>query len=484
MVRSETTRSVPPTDAVEEIVCAVATVLWAGVRATAVGCWWVLRYPQISIWLAVVAASGYEFGPIVGGSCAVGVLVTALVWRWRWPGSFRRLISGPVWKRWRRWCVYRRPWASNLALHGLTAVLDDRVLVPHLHKVRVGYVCDVLVVRMLPGQTPTDWQRQGEPLAQAFRARAVKVEPLNPGWVQLTVQHTDPLATPIPLPSEHLNVAPTTQPDASTLTGVPVGVTENGGVWLVPVLGRHILVAGATGAGKGSVVWSVMAGLSSGIRSGLVQAWVIDPKGGMEFGAGRAMFTRFAHDNATETLTLLRDLVALMQLRANDLRGHARLLTPSTNDPLIVLVIDEIASLTAYVSDRKTKAEVEALLGLLLSQGRAVGISVLACVQDPSKEVLSIRQLFSIRIALRLTEATQVAMVLGQGARDHGAMADQIPDHLPGIGYMVEDGHNYHTRVRAFHVTDTDIDRLNAAYPTPHHPTPEHDGDGEPGEAA
>ena len=85
-----------------------------------------------------------------------------------------------------------------------------------------------------------------------------------------------------------------------------------------------------------------------------------------------------------------------------------------------MVIVDEIAALTAYVTDRKTRTEIEHLLGLLLSQGRAVGISVVAAVQDPSKDTLPVRQLFTVRVGLRLTEATQTAMVLGQGARDAG----------------------------------------------------------------
>ena len=47
-----------------------------------------------------------------------------------------------------------------------------------------------------------------------------------------------------------------------------------------------------------------------------------------------------------------------------------------------------MAALTAYVTDRKTRTEIEHLLGLLLSQGRAVGISLIAAIQDPSKDTL------------------------------------------------------------------------------------------------
>ena len=39
-------------------------------------------------------------------------------------------------------------------------------------------------------------------------------------------------------------------------------ITETRPWWMLPVLGQHLLVAGATGAGKGSVLWSLIAGLA------------------------------------------------------------------------------------------------------------------------------------------------------------------------------------------------------------------------------
>ena len=41
-------------------------------------------------------------------------------------------------------------------------------------------------------------------------------------------------------------------------------------------------MAGATGSGKGSVIWSIIGGLVDKIAAGLVELWVVDPNGGME----------------------------------------------------------------------------------------------------------------------------------------------------------------------------------------------------------
>lgn len=184
----------------------------------------------------------------------------------------------------------------------------------------------------------------------------------------------------------------------------------------------------------------------------------------MEFGRGEALFARFSYDAAEQTLGLLQDAADVLRSRANRLRGVTRQHEPSIEEPLVVVVIDEIASLTAYVTDRKIRTEIEQLLGLILSQGRAVGVVVIACVQDPSKEVLGLRQLFPVRVGLRLSEASQVAMVLGPGARERGGLCDQISDQLPGVGYVAEDGQTDIKRVRAFLVSDASIAQLCERY--------------------
>jgi DNA segregation ATPase FtsK/SpoIIIE, S-DNA-T family len=254
--------------------------------------------------------------------------------------------------------------------------------------------------------------------------------------------------------------------DALTV-GLPMAVAEDGQVWRLQLVGSHVLVVGATGAGKGSVIWSLLLQLAPRIRAGEVQVWAVDPKGGMELAAGQSLFARFAHGDSTtaegyETsfADLLEEAVAVMRRRQDRLRGVTRLHEPSVGEPLIVLVIDELAALTGWVQDRNAKRRIEAALGLLLSQGRAVGVVVVGAVQDPRKDVLPMRDLFPTRIALRLNEAEQVGLVLGPGARNRGAMADQIPDSLPGVGYVAVDGIAEPVRVRFSHVTDTHIHQL------------------------
>jgi DNA segregation ATPase FtsK/SpoIIIE, S-DNA-T family len=455
MVRSESPPLKPPPngDGFVTLVEMALQLTWAVFKFKLRLIVWAVLFPMLSLPILLTSAAGKRGGPPASMAVALASLMILAGWRLRFPESFHRLVSGRIWKRWRRWSTYRRPWRHLCAMHGLTVVLNNHVSVPKLHRVRVGYASDAVTVRMLYGQSVEDWQRVSDALAHAFGAMSVRVRQLKPGWAVIDVHHTDALASVVPLPNVPCS-------EGLGLDALTAGVTERGERWHVRIRGRHILVAGATGAGKGSVVWSVVAGLGPAIRAGIVHLWVVDPKGGMEFGPGEAIYQRFEHDPGDGTVRLLRDAAAILTERADRLRGVTRYHTPTVEEPLVLLVIDEIATLTAYTTDRKVRAEIEQLLGLILSQGRAVGVNVIAAVQDPAKDVLPFRQLFPTRIALRLTEPSQVAMVLGDSARDRGALCDRIPDTLPGVGYVAEEGSSELVRVRAFHVSDDDIARL------------------------
>ena len=153
------------------------------------------------------------------------------------------------------------------------------------------------------------------------------------------------------------------------LTSLPVGLCEDGTTYRLRLLGTHVLVVGATGAGKGSVVWSTLHALGPAIRDGLVTVWCLDPKGGMELAPGRGLFARFVYgdpdtgsDYEAEFARMLEDAVGVMRRRQAALRGITRLHTPTVGEPLVLVVVDELASLTAYVTDRDAKRRIAAAL--------------------------------------------------------------------------------------------------------------------------
>jgi S-DNA-T family DNA segregation ATPase FtsK/SpoIIIE len=245
---------------------------------------------------------------------------------------------------------------------------------------------------------------------------------------------------------------------------VEIGLCEDGSPFHLRVHGTHVLVAGATGAGKGSWLWSVVRGLLPARRVGLVELWALDPKL-MELSYGRLLFDAYA-GRAEDCAKLLEQAVALMQARADRYAGVRRSHVPTVDDPFVLVIVDEVAFLTAYQPDKGLKVRISSALATLTTQGRAVGVGVLAALQDPRKDVISIRNLFPDRVALRLDEAEQVDMVLGDGARDRGALADQIardpadPSVGAGIGFVRLENAPDPVRVRAGYVSDSDIRQM------------------------
>ena len=104
--------------------------------------------------------------------------------------------------------------------------------------------------------------------------------------------------------------------------------------------------------------------------------------------------------------------------------------------PLDLIIIDEMAMLTAY-ADRHALREALGLLAEMMTQGRNTLFTVAGFIQEPSKDSLEIRELFTSRFCLGVTAASHVDMALGDGARDRGALADEIPldEEHAGIGF-------------------------------------------------
>jgi DNA segregation ATPase FtsK/SpoIIIE, S-DNA-T family len=389
---------------------------------------------------------------------AVGIAAVLVLWRWQFPASFSRFIGTPARGQWRTW-HYRRRWASVMTIGRLAPLYQGRVLLPVLGKVSATAYTDRVRVRLVSGQSAADFAARTDNLAHGFGAMLCRIRSASPGALVLEFVRRDALAAIIPA------LALPAKVDLRTL---PVGRREDGQIWLVRVHGTHVLIAGATGAGKASLLWSIVRALLPAMVAGLVRVWAADPKL-MELAYGRAIFDRYGRYAATPEaiVAMLEDAVAQMQARAALFAGKHREHAPTIDHPFIVVLVDEVAFLTAYLSDRAIRDRIKAALATLTTQGRAAGYSVVAALQDPRKEVMSIRNLFPDRIAMRLDEPEQVDMVLGDGARDRGALADLIStDETTGAGvaYVRLATDPDPVRVRAAWVTDADIHAMAAEY--------------------
>lgn len=354
--------------------------------------------------------------------------------------------------------AYRRRWRTAMKSAHLTFTDHGQESVPRLVGVTTEGAVDRVRLRMLPGQELADYGKVASRLAQTFGSRDVRVVSVRhrPHLLDLFVlTGSDPLEETVP-PTDHLT---------TDLKAIEVGRREDGQPFHLGLLGNHVLVAGLTGSGKGSVLWSLILGLAPAVRDGTVRIIAIDPKGGMELVAGRPLFHQFVPGGSNEIATVLEAAVVELQARAGRLQGETRKLTPTVDEPLVVVVIDEVASLTAYVQDAAIKKRIGNALSTLLSQGRAVGYCVVAATQDPRKEVLGMRDLIPTRVALRTGNALEVDLILGQGARDRGARAEAISEHTPGVGYAIVSDMPEPVRVRFAHVTDARISQATGLPP-------------------
>ena len=183
----------------------------------------------------------------------------------------------------------------------------------------------------------------------------------------------------------------------------------------------------------------------------------------MELGLGRSLFTRYA-DRPDQAVQLLEEAVTACEARAARIAGLSRLHVATTAEPLVLVLIDELATLTAYLPDRDLLRRGEAALSRLCSIGRAPGFVVWGFLQDPRKETIKARHLFTQTIGLRLRDREEVAMILGDGALAAGAACHQVSRATPGVGYAMDETGRL-TRVRAGWVHDDTIRHVAAAFP-------------------
>jgi S-DNA-T family DNA segregation ATPase FtsK/SpoIIIE len=410
--------------------------------------------------LAVYVHREGWFWPLV----AAGVLALVLaVWAWRSPASLRNVVGYRVKAWYRRWFRYAPRWWLWMGRLGLS-VTDEMtgwILRPRILKVRSTGCIDSLLLDLPLGVRAAHVIEAVEDLRHAGKARRVTVRELEPGRVWVDFYTADPLRKTVSLIPHPVRLR------VEDLDNLILGYCEDGTPWRVKVVGRHIFVAGVTGAGKSSVLWALLWALAPYIRAGLVVVHGIDPKGGMELEWGRELFERYEADDYEAMAELLEADADYLDDRTKLLRGKARTFTPSQETPFVLIVIDELMQLTVLLpgtEGRRISARIDVALGRLLGKGRAPGYSVFATSLLVTKDVVTWRELFPTKIAMRLDNEAQVEMSLGEGARDLGAECDRIPESMPGVAYVLQEGRKEPVRVRAAYVSDEQIRHIATTY--------------------
>lgn len=258
---------------------------------------------------------------------------------------------------------------------------------------------------------------------------------------------------------------PTAQPSwREVLDSINIGASLGGRPWQLRLVDSHTLVAGETGSGKSGVIWAMIAGMAPAAAAGVIQLWGLDPKR-TELAAGRDIFDEYACE-VGPMVELLERAVQRMTTRADLLaERRQRRFEPSPRSALIVIVIEELGYLTllAESTGRELAGRYEIALTTLLTQGRALGFSLIAGVQDARKKAVDTRDLWPTRVAMRMPNS-QAELILGAGSTAAGALTEAIPVNARGTGYVRDDQVPGEMReVRAAWVSDEAIAQVEAA---------------------
>lgn len=438
------------------------------------GLWLALKRPPLLFGAAVLTAGVFYLDEQTLKLALMGMVASPAVWAIAHHESFRRVGVATIRDSWRRYTVYQANWREALINCGLMKRYETEARVPKIVSVKGSEFFDSVIVKMLPGQTRKQFNEAAQALANAFGADLCRIHKVERKRgqrgtkIRVDFQRKDALREPVPpfpIPIE----------EPVDLEAIPVGRTEYGKTWFLGLIGTHILIGGATGAGKASVLWSIIRGIAPAVRDGLVELWGMDPKNGVELIHGKPMFTRYAGEGTDipQMAAMLRELVGVMEERSERLAGNfKRNHEPTLSDPLIVCFIDEMGDLTTY-EDRKVKEQIIGDMAKLLRRARAVGITLVMILQDPRKEAIPFRSLIPHGIGLRLKDLYEVDAILGPGSYTAGANCPDIPGKPEygqsvdgrGVAYVTQLGETTPLRVRASFVEDEDIAEMAFTYP-------------------
>jgi hypothetical protein len=157
----------------------------------------------------------------------------------------------------------------------------------------------------------------------------------------------------------------------------------------------HILIGGKSGGGKSVFLNNIVASLMSVFPPSKLRFWMIDGKGGMEFGR----YSDAPHllgdiiKSVDEVLPMLEYINTVIRKRmdrleatkAKDLRSYNNRVDEQERLPHLFLFVDEMSIFIGLGS--KTERIHNAIM-LLINLGRAVGLHLVLCTQHPEVKVV------------------------------------------------------------------------------------------------
>jgi S-DNA-T family DNA segregation ATPase FtsK/SpoIIIE len=224
---------------------------------------------------------------------------------------------------------------------------------------------------------------------------------------------------------------------------IPMGVNLRGQRIDVSWVERSGLFGGEPGSGKSGAANDL---LLAAALDPTVRMYLADGKAGADITPFEPIATMYDTDGDPERLLEILQHIWNTEIpeRRTLAKEHgSRKLTEAMAavDPRVcqaVLLVDEWSSYGA-AAERRTREEMERLLRLIVQQGRALGIITLAATQKPDSDSVptGIRDILSIRWAMRCMTPEASDTILGKGYAANGHNAQRILKSQRGVGIFM-----------------------------------------------
>ncbi len=287
------------------------------------------------------------------------------------------------------------------------------------------------------------------------------IDPVNDheGRVRLWSPDRDPLSAP----KVDCELKGRTTPVDVWTERVPLGLTVRGAPMGFTMPGRSWLVGGEPEAGK-SVACNIL--LCFAALDPTVDLWLADGKGVDLLDYEDLAYRAVLRPDPEAVLEMIEESIEDMEERGAQLaKLRVKKLTKELAQELgwsmSLLHIDELAYFTTQERDKLGEKITEKLRDHV-SRGRYVGKFTSAATQRPSGKVVNteLRDLLSIRLALRCNTPQASDMILGQGWAGRGHNAQLIDASQRGSGLLFAEGSMPVTGRTGF-LDDPDVTRLS-----------------------
>ena len=319
---------------------------------------------------------------------------------------------------------------------------------------------------MKSGRKLSRLQLEQDDIQAALEAQTIRMQKPVPGKMYVGVEIPNPYPIMVTLRDVLLSQEYRLALAKSKLV-FALGKDVAGNVhWCDIAKAPHLLIAGATGAGKSTLINALIASIVTQATPDDVRMLMVDPKM-VELNVynGIPHLLSPVVTEVEKVVPLLKNAISEMERRyrlfsrlgVRNLDGYRKLRlekfakgdTSLNNLPAIVIIIDELADLMMAAPE-----EVEGMICRLAQLARATGIHLVIATQRPSVDVITglIKANIPARIAFMVSSAVDSRTILDKGGAER----------LLGRGdllYLPSDA-STPTRIQGAFMTDEDAERL------------------------